>query len=248
MITDAEARGYKTFTARQILAESSNVGTDTIAKMVGPDDLEHWIYRYGLGKKTALDLPGESAGLVTKLKDFSGSTMGTIPIGQGISVTAMQMADIYAAIANGGVMPQPHVIQRIGAPKPPRLHPRRILQPGVDRELVSMLGGVVNEPLGTGVLAQIPGYAVAGKTGTAEKPGGPTGYLPGKYVSSFVGFFPASHPQVEIMVVIDSPRNGLYGGRVAAPAFSEIGGWYARTYNIRPDKPMHAGSVAGTMI
>ncbi len=101
--------------------------------------------------------------------------MGTIPIGQGISVTAMQMADIYAAIANGGVMPQPHIIQSIAGREAPKLKTRRILTPTVDKQLVKMLSGVVDEPLGTGVLAKIPGYTVAGKTGTAEKPDGPTG-------------------------------------------------------------------------
>ncbi len=239
VITDAEARGPETFTAKQILEKSSNVGTDTIAKMVGPQLLQKWIYRYGLGKQTPLHLPGESPGIVRPLKDWSGSSLGTIPIGQGISVTAMQMANIYAAIANGGVMPQAHLIDRVAGNRPAKLHPRRILAPGIDRELVSMLAGVVNEPFGTGVLAQIPGYTVAGKTGTAQKPGN-GGYLKGKYVSSFVGFFPAGHPQVEILVMVDSPRNGIFGGTVAAPAFADIGSWYARTYNVTPDKPVHA--------
>jgi cell division protein FtsI/penicillin-binding protein 2 len=239
VIRDAEDRGPETFTAKQILEKSSNVGTDTIAKMVGSHLLQKWIHRYGLGKQTALHLPGESTGIVRPLNQWSGSSLGTIPIGQGISVTAMQMADIYAAIANGGVMPQPHVIERVAGQRPAKLHPRRIISPGVDRELVSMLAGVVNEPFGTGQLAQIPGYSVAGKTGTAQKPGN-GGYLKGKYVSSFVGFLPAGNPQVEILVTVDSPRNGIFGGTVAAPAFSNIGGWYARTYNIPPDKPVHA--------
>jgi cell division protein FtsI (penicillin-binding protein 3) len=237
-IKDAEARGPETFTAKQILEKSSNVGTDTIARMVGPDLLQKWIYRYGLGKPTALHLPGESPGIVRPLSQWSGSSLGTIPIGQGISVTAMQMADIYAAIANGGVMPQPHVIERVAGRRPAKLHPRRIIKPGVDRELVNMLAGVVNEPFGTGVLAQIPGYTVAGKTGTAEKP--INGVYSGKYVATFVGFLPAGNPQVEILVSVDSPRNGIFGGTVAAPAFAKIGQWYARTYNIPPDKPVHA--------
>lgn len=235
-ITDAEARGPETFTASRILAESSNIGTDTIARLVGKNPLQRWIYRYGFGHATALGLPGESPGIVLPAKQWTGSSIGTIPIGQGVSVTAVQMADAYAAIANGGVMPEPHVIQSVAGRKPAKLHPRRVLSPRVDKQLVGMLGGVVNEPLGTGVLAQIPGYSVAGKTGTAEKPSPDGGYIKGKYVSSFVGFFPAHNPQVEIMVVVDSPSNGLFGGTVAAPAFAKIGCWYAHTYNITPDK------------
>ena len=130
VITDAEARGPETFTAKQILEKSSNVGTDTIAKMVGPELLQKWIYRYGLGKQTPLHLSGESPGIVRPLKDWSGSSLGTIPIGQGISVTAMQMANIYAAIANGGVMPQTHLIDRVAGNRPVKLHPRRILGTG----------------------------------------------------------------------------------------------------------------------
>ena len=126
VITDAEARGPETFTAKQILEKSSNVGTDTIAKMVGPELLQKWIYRYGLGEQTPLHLYGESPGIVRPLKDWSGSSLGTIPIGQGISVTAMQMANIYAAIANGGVMPQTHLIDRVAGNRPVKLHPRRV--------------------------------------------------------------------------------------------------------------------------
>ena len=128
-ITDAEPRGPETFTARQILEKSSNVGTDTIAGMVGGAELQKWIYRYGFGKETPLHLPGESPGIVRPRKDWSGSSMGTIPIGQGGSVTAMQMASAYAAIANGGVMPQAHMIQRVAGSPPPKLHTRRDSQP-----------------------------------------------------------------------------------------------------------------------
>ena len=134
-------------------------------------------------------------------------------------------------------MPDPHLVESIQGVRMPRLRSRRILSPTVDHELVSMLEGVVAEPFGTGTLAQIPGYSVAGKTGTAQK-AGPHGYLPGKYMASFVGFLPASDPQVEIMVVLDSPRSEIYGGQVAAPAFATIGAWYAKYAGIKPDKPV----------
>jgi cell division protein FtsI/penicillin-binding protein 2 len=235
---DDYPRPPKTLTARMCLAESSNVCTDKIAGWVHEDGLLQWLYRYGFGRPTALHFPGESPGIVQRKGTWSGSTIGTLPIGQGgIAVTPMQMMDAYAAVANGGVMPQPHMVQRIQGQPAPRLHTRRVLSPTVDRELVSMLKGVVNEPFGTGILAQIPGYTVAGKTGTAQKPNGHGGYAPGKYMASFIGFFPADDPQVEIMVVVDSPSSAIFGGKVAAPAFEKIGAWYAYYARIRPDQP-----------
>jgi cell division protein FtsI/penicillin-binding protein 2 len=235
---DDYPRPPKTMTARMCLAESSNVCTDKIAGWVKEDGLLHWLYRYGFGRPTALHFPGESPGIVQRKGTWSGSTIGTLPIGQGgIAVTPMQMMDAYAAVANGGVMPQPHIIARVQGRPALRLHTRRVLTPTVDHELVSMLKGVVNEPFGTGILAQIPGYTVAGKTGTAQKPNGRGGYAPGKYMASFIGFFPADDPQVEIMVVVDSPASAIFGGKVAAPAFEKIGAWYAHHARIRPDRP-----------
>jgi cell division protein FtsI (penicillin-binding protein 3) len=235
---DDYPRPPKTMTARMCLAESSNVCTDKIAGWVHEDGLLHWLYHYGFGRPTALHFPGESPGIVQRKGTWSGSTIGTLPIGQGgIAVTPMQMMDAYAAVANRGVMPQPHIVARIQGQPAPRLHTRRVLSPTVDRELVSMLKGVVNEPFGTGILAQIPGYTVAGKTGTAQKPNGHGGYAPGKYMASFIGFFPADDPQVEIMVVVDSPSSAIYGGKVAAPAFEQIGAWYAHYARIKSDRP-----------
>jgi cell division protein FtsI/penicillin-binding protein 2 len=220
---------------RHILKISSNIGTDEIAQMVGKHDLMQWIRRYGFGKRTALDFPGEASGIVLPGRDWTLSSIGTIPIGQGIGVTAMQMASMYQAIANGGVMVEPHVVARIQGEKPHRPARRRILSPGVDAQMVSMLEGVVDG--GTGVQATIPGYTVAGKTGTAQKPS-PNGGYSNQYDASFIGFLPAEDPQVEIMIVVDSPQTSHFGGDVAAPAFEQIGSWYANHAGIRPDRPV----------
>jgi cell division protein FtsI/penicillin-binding protein 2 len=222
---------------RHILKISSNIGTDEIAQMVGEQGLMQWIRRYGFGRETALRFPGESPGIVLPGRDWTESSIGTIPIGQGIGVTAMQMASMYQAIANGGVMVEPHIVQQIQGRRPPRRWQRRVLSPSVDRQLVSMLEGVVDFG-GTGTAATIPGYTVAGKTGTAQKPNGQGGYS-NQYDASFIGFLPAENPQVEIMIVVDSPKTSHFGGDVAAPAFEQIGAWYTNHAGIRPDRPVN---------
>jgi cell division protein FtsI/penicillin-binding protein 2 len=223
------------YDATQILQKSSNVGTDTIAQMVGRPLLMQWIRRYGFGRTTGLGFPAESPGIVLPGRKWSASSIGTIPIGQGIGVTAMQMASMYQAIANGGVMVPPRLVQAIGMHQLAPHKGHRLLTPEVDRELVDMLGTVVQDG-GTGFKASICGYSVAGKTGTAQKPI-PGGYSTTDYDASFVGFFPAHDPQVEVMIVVDSPRGNYFGGAVAAPAFEQIGTWLASYLGIRPDKP-----------
>jgi cell division protein FtsI/penicillin-binding protein 2 len=221
--------------ATQILQKSSNVGTDTIAQMVGKPLLMHWIKRYGFGRPTGLRFPGESPGIVLPGRHWSDSSIGTIPIGQGIGVTAMQMASMYQAIANDGVLVPPRLVSAVGRRRFPPYKGHRVLTPQVDSELVDMLGTVVEDG-GTGFKASICGYSVAGKTGTAQKPI-PGGYSKTDYDASFVGFFPAHDPQVEVMVVVDSPRTSHFGGVVAAPAFEQIGTWLTSYLGIRPDKP-----------
>jgi cell division protein FtsI/penicillin-binding protein 2 len=223
-------------TVRHILKISSNIGTDEIAQMVGKPDLMRWIRRYGFGRETALHFPGEASGIVLPGRDWTTSSIGTIPIGQGIGVSAMQMASMYQAIANGGIMVQPHLVARIQGQRPPRMWRKRVLSPFVDSEMVSMLEGVVDG--GTGIEATIPGYTVAGKTGTAQKPNGHGGYS-NQYDGSFIGFLPAENPQVEIMIVVDSPKTSHFGGDVAAPAFEQIGSWYANHAGIKPDRPVN---------
>lgn len=238
-IHDDAPRGPKTFTAAQILAQSSNVGTVTIAQMVGKKLLSHWIDRFGFGQMSELGFPGESPGIVLPPDKWYSSSIGNIPIGQGISVTPIQMASMYATIANHGVLVQPHVVSKIDGVKTPPPTRRRIIGPHVDGELVNMLEGVVDSALGTGVLANIPGYSVAGKTGTAQKANGQGGYSTTNYVASFIGFLPAHDPRVEVLVVVDSPRGNIYGGSVAAPAFQQIGSFLTQVLSIPPDRPAH---------
>jgi cell division protein FtsI (penicillin-binding protein 3) len=232
VIHDAESHGTEMLKVKQILQRSSNIGTDEIAqRYLGESGLKKWMARFGFGRRTGIDFPGESPGLLPSY--WSGSTIGTVPIGQGVSVTAIQLASVYAAIANGGEWIQPHLVDHVSgrpAPKPKR---RRILAPGVDDQLRTMLRGVVSDQ-GTAELAAIPGYAVAGKTGTAQKPG-PHGYIPGAYVATFVGMVPASRPRLLVLVTIDEPHGQIYGGLVAAPAFEQIASFDLQYLEVPPD-------------
>jgi cell division protein FtsI (penicillin-binding protein 3) len=221
-IHDAEDHGYETLTTAQILAQSSNIGADLIAAKVGRTQLDHWIRTFGFGKPTGIDLAGEESGIVPQLKQYSGSTMGNLPIGQGLAVTPIQMAAAYSAIANGGILRPPHIIERQGDRTVPIPRGRRIIKPAVAAQLRSMLVGVLG-PGGTASEASIPGYKLAGKTGTAQKPD-PVhgGYSDTKFVASFVGFAPADDPRLLVAVMVDEPQGEIYGGLVAAPAFQAI--------------------------
>jgi cell division protein FtsI/penicillin-binding protein 2 len=158
--------------------------------------------------------------------------MGNLPFGQGESVTPMQMATAYAAIANGGILRPPHIVGAIGgkAVRIPKGH--RILSPTVAAELRQMLVGVFGEG-GTASGAAIPGYSMAGKTGTANIAVNGH-YSDSMYVASFVGMVPANHPQLECLVVVDEPQGSIYGGSVAAPAFQKIVGWAVPYFGISP--------------
>jgi cell division protein FtsI/penicillin-binding protein 2 len=232
VIHDAEQHGTETLQVRQILQRSSNIGTDEIAaRYLGESGLKKWMARFGFGRLTGIDYPGESKGILPSY--WSGSTIGTVPIGQGVSVTSIQLASVYSAIANGGEWIQPHLVDHVVGEPSPKLHHRRILAPAVDRQLRTMLKGVVSD-LGTAELAAIPGYTVAGKTGTAQKPG-PNGYIPGAYVATFVGMAPASHPGLVVLVSVDEPHGQIYGGTVAAPAFEQIASFDLQYLEVPPN-------------
>jgi len=231
-IHDAELRGTETMTVSQILQRSSNVGTVTIARtLLHESGLKKWMKQFGFGQRTGIDFPGESAGLLPSY--WSGSTIGNVPIGQGVSVTAIQLASVYGAIANKGVWVQPHLVDHVQGEKPPPPRTRRILSAGVDRTLLRMLKGVVSD-VGTAAAAEIPGYTVAGKTGTAQKPG-PHGYEPGKYVATFVGMVPASNPRLVVLVSVDEPTRAIFGGVVSAPAFAQIASFDLQYLEVPPD-------------
>jgi cell division protein FtsI/penicillin-binding protein 2 len=174
------------------------------------------------GRPTGIELAGEEEGQVLRLDKYSGSSMGNLPIGQGESVTPMQLATAYAAIANGGVMRKPRLISRVGGKLTAEPRGRRVISASTAAQVRKMLEGVV-EAGGTGASAAIPGYTLAGKTGTANKVDPATGeYSKTRFIGSFVGFAPARKPKLLVTVMVDEPQGEIYGAEVAAPAFQEI--------------------------
>jgi cell division protein FtsI/penicillin-binding protein 2 len=235
VIHDSHPRGTERLTVRQIVEQSSNIGAITIAERLGAGRLASWVDRFGFGSKTGIDFPGESPGFALPLDQWSGSTIGTVPIGHGIAVTPIQMARAYSAIANGGVLVRPHLVDRIDGKTVGVTRGHRVVSRHVSEQMMSMLRGVVLE--GTGTEAAIPGYTVAGKTGTAAKIDPDGTYSTSRYVASFVGMVPASKPKLVIMVMVDEPHGEIYGGEVAAPAFKDIARFNLQHFEIPQDAP-----------
>lgn len=232
-IRDAHWRRTERMSVDEILSESSNVGTVRVSQLLGRERLNYWIRAFGFGKKTGVDFPGESSGNVRPLDEWYGSAVGTIPIGQGVAITPIQLAAAYATIANGGVWVQPHLIERIGTDAAIEPKRRRVVSPAVADQLMTMLRDVVDE--GTGTQAEVPNYTVAGKTGTAEQPDNMGGYS-GRYVASFVGIVPATSPRLVILVSVDEPHGSIWGAVSAAPAFKQIALDCMRYLEVAPDK------------
>jgi cell division protein FtsI (penicillin-binding protein 3) len=221
-IKEAHDRGAIDLTTAQILKTSSNVGTVLIGQRLGAARFDRWVRRFGFGRRTGVELAGEESGQVLQLDKYSGSSMGNLPIGQGESVTPLQLATAYAAIANGGIMRSPRLIERIAGTPTRTPAGRRVISARTAAQLRQMLEGVV-EAGGTGVSAAIDGYSLAGKTGTAQKVDPATGlYSKTRYIASFVGFAPARDPKLLVTVMVDEPKGAIYGAQVAAPAFQEI--------------------------
>jgi cell division protein FtsI/penicillin-binding protein 2 len=234
-IGESHPRGWVTLTTRGILEISSNVGAITIGQRLGAKDFDGWVRKFGFGRPTGIDVPGEEQGIVPALEKYSGSSMGNLPIGMGLSVTPMQMAAGYAAIANGGVLRSPHLVKRIAGRSARMPVGHRVINEGTAASLRRMLEGVTG-PGGTASGAAIPGYQLAGKTGTANKVDPVTGeYSESKYVSSFVGFAPAAHPKLLVAVMVDEPQGDIYGGTVAAPAWKKITEFSLRYLKIPPE-------------
>lgn len=231
---------FGTLTFQQIIQKSSNVGMIKVGLKVGPDSLVKYADMFGFGRKTGIDLPAESPGVLHKPSKWSAITIGAVSIGQELGVTPLQVLRMMSALANGGRMVTPHCVARIsdgsGELKqtvfaPPQELPVKhrtfeILQEFVD--------GVVAD--GSGREAQIPGYRVAGKTGTAQKIGKSGSYVDGGYIASFVGYAPANNPVFSMIVRIDEPKVEHYGGRVAAPLFRKIGQQVLKYLDIPPDQ------------
>ncbi|TMM21104.1 MAG: penicillin-binding protein 2 [Actinobacteria bacterium] len=221
-IHDAEPHGRETMTLGDIIAHSSNVGASLVADRTGNRTMEETFARFGYGTPTGIGFPGEAAGLMPAAP-WSDLTRATVSFGAGVAVTPLQMASVYATIANGGTWVQPRLVDATIGPDgvrndaPPPVT-RRVLRPSTTQTLTEMLAYVVQD--GTGVSAQIPGYQVAGKTGTAKKLDA-NGHYVSRYVASFIGFLPASRPRVVVAVIIDEPRT-VYGGVAAAPVFQQV--------------------------
>ena len=233
-----------------IMRESSNIGTIMIAQRLGAQRLGDYLSDFGFGAKTGIDFPGESAGLLRPVSSWYNTDMGSIPIGQGVSVSALQMLAAYNAVANGGKYVAPRLVRatidgsgvRHAAPE---ARTRRAVSVATATAVTAMLEEVVKA--GTGTLAQIPGYRVAGKTGTARKPApGGKGYLDGAYMSSFAGFAPADHPAITALVMLDEPTP-IFGGLVAAPVFSELARAVLREMRIAPSSTAAAATPAPTV-
>lgn len=231
-ISDSHPRGTVRMSVKDILVESSNIGTIRIAQRLTSARFAAWMQRFGFGSPTGIDFPGEIGGAVPARKDWSAVSIGTLPIGQGVSVTPMQMVAAYAAIANDGVIVEPHILERVGD-EDDGTHPsRRVLSTQTATTMRELFGGVVKDDRGTGTAAKIPYYDVGGKTGTAAFVENGT-YVKNRYNSSFVGFVPADNPKLVTLVIVNDTH--LYGGDAAAPAFELITDSALRTLAIPPD-------------
>jgi cell division protein FtsI (penicillin-binding protein 3) len=221
---DAELHGTEHLTLAGVLAKSSNIGTILAGSRISPAKLEGYLRGFGLGAPTGIGLP-ESAGILAPSQDWSGSQRNTVMFGQGLSVTALQAADVFATFAADGVRKRPTLVTgetcTDGVFRPTAQAPAtRVVSSSVARQMRLMMEQVVGDD-GTAAKAAIPGYRVAGKTGTAQVPG-KNGYRPGAYVASFIGMAPADAPKLIVAVVLDQPKKGHFGGEVAAPVFSQL--------------------------
>jgi cell division protein FtsI (penicillin-binding protein 3) len=227
VVTDAHDHEPKNWTVTGILAKSSNVGAIMLAREVGDQKLEHYLRAFGLGKKTGIELPGESAGILQDSADWTASRAANVPIGQGVSVTTLQMASIYQTIANGGVRIEPRLVDSVTGPggrgvDAPAPESTRVISEDTAKKMAYMLEAVVG-PGGTAPLGQIEGFRVAGKTGTAQRANPACNcYQGGGYVTTFVGFAPADDPQYVVAVDLERPSSDAEGGQVAAPVFADI--------------------------
>ena len=225
VIRDIKPRG--TLTVAEIVKYSSNIGASKIGELLGRDKYYKYLNKFGFGKKTGIGLPGESSGLLAAPRKWGPIELATISFGQGISVTSLQLVTALSAIANGGYLMKPYVIEKIVGPdgnvieqNSPEVVTRAISY-DTSYQMKQIMQGVVEN--GTGKKAQIPGFSVAGKTGTAQIPNPKSGgYYSDRYIASFIGFAPVEDPEIVMVVVVEAPRKKTHGGSVAAPIFKQI--------------------------
>jgi cell division protein FtsI/penicillin-binding protein 2 len=236
-------------TAAQALARSSNVAAIKIGQQLGKQTLARYIDLFGFGRRTGIELPGESRGLLSEVNQWDASTIGSIPMGYQVGVTAIQAVAAFGCIANGGEWVKPYLVSRATsaegeAVEEHKVERRRVISARTAETLKEMLEGVVMH--GTGKLARMGAYSAAGKTGTAHKVDEHTGrYARDRYVASFAGFAPVDNPQIACIVSIDEPRGRYYGGDVAAPVFAEVSLAVLKALGVEPaDEPSGVMSAA----
>lgn len=226
ILHDHRPHGDLTFC--EVIHKSSNIGVTKIAQLLGPDIIYRYIKLFGFGELLKVDLPGEVAGVAKSPRSWSKISIGAIPIGQEVCVTALQLASAISAVANGGWLMRPYVIEKIQDKdgeiikefKPVPI--RHVISQETAVRASAILTGVVHSDAGTGKKAAIEGYKVAGKTGTAQKIDPAGGYSHSKFIATFIGFAPADDPALAIVVTVDEPRPYYYGGLVAAPVFKNV--------------------------
>jgi len=246
VIHDAHRHGVEAMTVGDIVAQSSNIGAVEVAERLGAARLATYLSKFGLGQVTGIGFPGESAGMMLPLYQWSDTSLATMAYGQGIAVTPLQMISVYATIANGGVWVQPRLVRGTIDPEgvfhpAPSSSTRRVVSDDTAQMVTRMLAFAVKA--GTGAAARIPGFRVAGKTGTARIPRPTGGYYADRYFASFIGFLPASHPRVVIAAILDRPTTE-YGGIAAAPLFQRVARYAIERLGIAPGEalppPPHA--------
>ena len=241
---DHDPHPIMTWNAGDIIRESSNVGTIMISNKLHKKRLDHYLRAYGFGSKTALNFPGEASGILLDPKDWSDTSIATVPIGNGLAVTPMQMLSVYMTIANGGLKVEPHLIKSFINPDGTRQEfstkePTRVISKTTSDQVRAMLKGAVES--GTGQKANVSGYSVGGKTGTARKP--PYDKPPYKYMASFAGFAPVDNPRLAAIVILDEPQGQIFGGLVAAPVFSRVMQSALRVMGVAPDQAIQGQAV-----
>lgn len=249
LFRDSEPHEPMWWTTSDIMAHSSNVGTIQIAQRLGKARIDRYLRDFGLAEPTALEFPGESGGIMLDPSEWSGTSMGSIPIGQGVAVTAVQMLGAYNIIANGGTYVAPRLVKatvdaagRVHDAEAPAT--RRVVSEETASAVSDMLNRAVD--IGTGTAARIEGYTVAGKTGTARKPSETKAGYSDTYMASFVGFLPAEAPRLSAIVVLDEPTP-YYGGVVSAPVFAALGSFGIRHFGIPQGSAQGAGGPATTL-
>jgi len=236
ILHDHQKHGVLTFA--QVIQESSNIGTTKVAQILGPEVVYRYARLLGFGAKSGIDIPGEISGMLKEPRFWSKTSIGAVPIGQEVGVTALQLANAISAIANGGLLMKPYIVSEVRdkfgetiKKFSPQVKSKAIL-PETASRVKKILEGAVEE--GTGKLAKIEGYSAAGKTGTAQKVEPNGSYSHDKFIASFIGFAPAEEPAVAIVVTVDEPRSSHFGGVVSAPVFRAVAHDVLRYLKVKP--------------